>query len=363
MKYMLHNRIEQYLQKNNWDTNIISNQLVASPPSDLGFREGFKLIFTTSTDKNDYEEYNKSALNLIAEIYEISVEDLFTSLNHNSEILSFKIHNNSTLHGDVSLGVYQESIENIKDLLVSTAAFTIEEKPQILQYPEEAETYLSLCRFLQTRKGSFETRILLPTNIEIRQAGLLGPSVMANDINMKLIKILEFTLSSIGTEISEEYLIANRSYINIDASMSLYKIYSSLPESDLSFKITSAFDKYPAVNFLDINISKIKRFDDLNNSIRSKLEEKQYDVDLEGFITKLETRDVNLDNNTIQLLAIDRNLGPIKIRIKLEEDEYIKALSAQANKRNVAFKGNVQKLKRYKSTYKALSIESISYID
>ena len=360
-------KIMNYLTQKGWTKGVEKGPFVlVNPPNNIGFDPTFSLQILTNTSKKDYEEYNSKIIKIISEIYDVNTEDLSSVIKNEAEVFSVKIKDETTKEGSMGLQKFEEFIKDVKELLFNTAAFTLEEKPFIEKNPTEAEIYLTECRFLQTRKGSFVTRILLPNKTKLRQTGLFGPEVTARQVNDKLFEVLHFTkekiIDSAGSEdYTNTFFQQNREVINLEVTKSIYNLISKNQFETTNFSFVKYEDQNEDISISNLSDQKIRNLSGFIDKINQAIKEDEVKISLSGHIVSLSVKDVDFERNMIKLLGLHERLGPVVLRIKLTEEEYVEAIDAHKAKKSMFFEGYVRRVKTSNNEFRATNVEKVSF--
>jgi len=369
IKIYLHDHIKSFLLNRNW-TEVEYDEkryIEMVPPSDLGF-DDYSLRLFQDYSKTDYSAYNKKLIEIISQIYDIKFDDLYNSLLKQGEVLSIRITDDFVSDGSIDFNSFGDFYKGLKDLLFDVASFTLEDKPVIIDSPAEAELYLSECKFLQTQQGSFITRVLLPSNIPLRPNSLFQDGISSSQVNKKLVEILKFSKANIfNSEVSadvydQEFFRKNKGNINLNVVKSLKYIYSSSSIKNTEFNILSTKGEESIIDIKNVTNRNLDNLDLLIKKIESISNESTVPIKLNSaFVTSLKIKGLDYEKNTIQILGVHQRLGPITVNIKLEEQDYLKAVDAHLNRLKVNFEGEIRKHKGSGNRYSAEKIEILSF--
>jgi len=362
----LHQKILNFLEKKGWSGKKERGAFIhISPPRDLYFEKDFNLKILNDVSKSDYESYNNRIIEIIADIYDLSKDDTLNLIRDDGEVFSVRIYDSHASKGTLDLSLFGHWINGLKRLLFDVASFTINRRPIIEKIPAEAELYVNNCKFLQTQKGSFTTRILLPVSTRLKQIGLFEDQIESRQVNAKLYDILRFTGEEVfkkGNEkmFTADFFRANIENINLNIYRTIKYIYSNKNVKNTQYSFTYQPGVVKIINFEDVDDDKLKTLQTLIHKIEDEVEELEIPMELTGFVISLSIKNLDYEKNTIKLVGLHERLQAIVIRIKLEEEDYLKAIDAHKNKMNVTFKGKVVKVKSSTNEYRATEIDSIN---
>src|SRR5690606_13630200 len=122
--------------------------------------------------KVDFKGYYNNLLEIFHDFYNLSKLDFDTLLETPDSILRVRIHDDATAEGKINFVRFEGFIERLKAIITDTASFVIDKNLTSTRIPAEAYKYLNKCHFLQTEKGSYVTKIQLPTKELIKDAEL-----------------------------------------------------------------------------------------------------------------------------------------------------------------------------------------------
>ncbi|WP_276493695.1 hypothetical protein [Maribacter zhoushanensis] len=320
----------------------------------MGFEEEYLLPIPKNPESSDYTKFLKNTLNLLADIYEISIEELEVIIEEDNAILSIRIHDNQTEDGKIGFKRFEELIEGLKDLLVDTASFVMNPDIQINSKPAEAYRYLNYCKFLQTEVGSFIAKIELPSDEIIREPQLFDAPIIANQINTKLKSVLSYVQNSVfnsNGQFDENHLEENQENINLNLLKDIEKIYDKTESRNIEFYFSDIQDSVK-INTENIYNDNLIKLTNLIESINESLSEENQRT-LVGRIITLKSADPEGERNEITFGSLLDNM-PIKVKASLSRENYQEAVDAHKDKRNIQITGVLKKLK---TMYKFIEVQ------
>jgi len=114
------------------------------PPTHFEFSDDFSFQIPRISQTVDYERFLLNSIQIIADIYELNDDDLVKIIEYESEILSIRIVDKDTLDGSISFSRFENLIEKIKSILLSTASFVISKDPLFTKSLNEAKIFKPL---------------------------------------------------------------------------------------------------------------------------------------------------------------------------------------------------------------------------
>ncbi len=339
-------KIISYIQNRGWIQSRETEKFqYFRAPDSLGFEEEYELPIPSNPDSSDYTKFLKNTLFLLADIYEISNEELEIIIEEDNTILSIRIHDNQTKDGKIGFKRFEELIDGLKDLLLDTASFVMHPDIQIKSSPAEAYRYLNYCNFLQTEVGSFIAKVELPSNEVIREPQLFDEEIRANQINAKLKSVIRYVKNSVfdsNGQFDEIHLEENLSNINLNILKDIEKIYDKTESRNIEFYFSDIEDSIK-INTENIYNENLIKLSNLIQSINETLNEEN-ERTLIGRIITLKSTDPDGERNEITFASILDNM-PIKVKARLNSANYQDAVNAHILKKNIQIKGILKKLK------------------
>jgi hypothetical protein len=319
--------IIRFLDKRGWtDYKITDRFHKMSGPDDIS--NAVKITLPLS----DISEFDNSLLHkvvdFIAEFYDFPPGELISSFTKNSAIFSTQLIDESASHGNVPFLKYEHHIQELKNLLLNNASFSVSKKHYVKEIPEEANTYLNLCNFLQTARGSFVSKIQLPSSRDLSLNLFSEYSVQSDSINNNLGEVLEFVVNDIyKADESEIYSVAhvtqNAQIINIDVFDNVNNI----------FKKTGVIGAE--------ELKRLENYIDLASAVFSN----HIEVDSRGRIVQLRSSHTKGSKNLVVISRLQKGLKPIYV--DLENAQYDLAITAHKAKTSVLIKGTAVETKQY----------------
>ena len=351
-------KIISYLSNRGWILNSETTKFqFYSAPESFGFEDQYLLPVPFNTESTDYNRFLKNTLNILAEIYEVSIDELAAIIEDDSAIFSIRIEDNDTVDGKIGFDRFEELIEGVKELLLDTASFVISPSIQVNSKPPEAYKYLNHCRFLQTDIGSFIAKIELPFNTIIKENEVFTSEITATVINSKLRSVLSYVKESVfdsDGQFDQTHLDTNQENLNLNLLKDIERIYEKTKSSNIEFYF-SDIEKSTTINTTNIFNGSLVKLSNLIQRIDEKLIDQGPET-LIGRIISLKSKDPHGESNEI-IFGTSLNNKQIKVKVKLISDYYKKAVDAHKDKRNIKVKGV---LKKMKTQYKFVSVDEFS---
>lgn len=325
--------IKRFLENHSWQMESMGNNFINyTPPIELDLPSDYTLQVPINESKKGVQEFCKRLVNIISDIYynEYTEDDFNIIFSSPHSIFFFRIIDKDTQQGNIKLVRHNFTVDGIYKILQNTVTF-ISTHAQIFGNAKvEVDKYLESCRYLQTQKGSFITKIELPAiNVNIFENKPIGN---------KLFDVLEFIAKEVITkdinEIDSDYVSYHRDMINVELFLSIYNIFRNVKISNATFTL---FNQENTRKFDAGRINKnLSHFYKYIKKVKGVL---LNDVPLEvnGYV-------YNLNSNTPKeagLITMRAEIANEKhiIKVFLEGDNYDLAIEAHRSNREVMVKG------------------------
>ena len=331
-------------------------------PALFSFPSNYIFILPYNKKTVDFERFLSNSIKIIAEIYEISVDDLIKIIESESEVFSLRIIDENTKDGSISFGRFETLLEKIKNILLSTASFVISKDPLFTRNLDEAEKYLNHCSFLQTEKGSFISKINLPTKEKLVEQTLFGyDGIYAKDINQRIKSIITYLnneiFSGINISIDYQYIKQNSKFINIKLLKQFEELYSKVKIKNLEFTFDS-IESSERIIVNNMNNEKLRRLDSFIQRIDEILNA-ETNLIVTGKIIALRSKNPDGTTNSIKVSGITKDRLPVTVSANLSSDDYKYAIELHKEKKQVKLTGLA---KKEKTLYKFIRIDKFETI-
>lgn len=348
MKYNI-SLIKTFLLKREWIIGFERNNFVDYYPSKaFKFAGAYKVSLPKNEQAIDIDKYLYNIISILSELYKIPKEDLEYIFLSNVTILSFGINDENTKEGLISFNRFRLFADKLKQLLLDTATFVLNNNSFNYKIPKEADDYLRLCKFMPSKKGSYITKIQLPSENKIMERNIINQyDILADDVNIRLYNVLEFINRNIfikdNMENIDKLLKNNKELINYNVIKDIEEMYeqTQLSNVNISFLAVNYTKKIfnKEVNDVDkTNLSNVVK------EIQIQLEE-NINVEVRGKIIQLHSEDPSGDKNVIHIHGIyDFNL--VTVIVKLDNDKYLKAIEAHKSGNSVSVSGLAKRIRQ-----------------
>lgn len=339
--------VKQFLARKGWDSYKITDRFQKlSAPEEIG--DSVKLTLPI-TDTNEYDSaLLRKVVEFIAELYEYSREDLLSAFLQNTTIFATQLIDETTTYGNVPFLKYEHHVQELKSLLLNNASFAISKEHYVSNIPEEANTYLSLCNFLQTSKGSFVSKVQLPKAVELSANLFSEYAVQSSSVNNNLGSMLKFVIDDIykareSDIYTVEHVKANAERININVLESINSLFKRTCVKEINFYLidTELDLKIESGPVGGEEFKQLENYIDLASAVFSN----HVEIDSRGKVVQLRSSDTKGSNNLVVINRLQRGLKPIHVIV--DDSRYDLAITAHKTKGSVAIKGTALETKNY----------------
>jgi hypothetical protein len=346
MNYYLNN-ILTFFKSRGWQelnrTNLFAEY---SPPSTLGLPENYIIEIPTVSNKNGFEKYIDNLLDILVDIDPsyLSEDDYKIIFSKKHTIVSLRIIDQDTEYGSIKLERHIDSLDSIRKMYSQAVTFVSSRKPIFGNAKEEVKSFLDSCRALQTEKGSYVTKIEIPS----AEQNSLFSSVNTDEVNKKLFSILEFVNSEVIKRkvpiiVNEKHIIEYSEFINYETLISIKDLFTKVKINDAEFEMNSYSDN--KIIHTEKILPKIKYFNLYIKEVKDILL-KDTVVEFTGFIKKLSSQSPKYAIRNLAILETEISNTKNHITIYLNNARYIEAIEAHKNERPVKVRGKVKQGQR-----------------
>ena len=354
---MVTDRIINFLLGRNWQ--IAKNEplfIYLSAPPEFELPNNYIVTIPKTADHVDFKRYYNNLLEIFSDFYSLGKQDLDALLDEEDSILRVRIHDEETADGKINFVRFEGFIERLKAIIADTASFVIDKNLTSTRTPTEAQRYLNKCNFLQTERGSYVTKIQLPTKAIIKEADLFYPPIVADEINSKLIEVLDYVNTEIFRKpppaISDDFLIENEDILNVKLLRDIETFYEKSDIKNVDFSLVAVNDTKEVIseNVTKEQIHRLTLFiDEVNNrTFETKT------VTVRGKIDQLKSRDPDGGKNSITMQGMVDDM-PVVATANLASEMYKQAIEAHRIKEYITITGMA---KTTKTRIRFIEIES-----
>ena len=310
-----------------------------APPKELELPQEYRLEVPKDEQVKGFNYYIDSVVDVIVDLYDHQVlrEDLEVMLTTDNSILSFQIIDYDTKTGTIEFPRLVKSYSACLRVLRDTVSFVSTGLQIFAQAKDETEQFLSLCRGLQTQKGSYVTRIELPNY----HMSFLFQEIDTKEIINKTIGAIDFfdkeVLTTNLNKIDREYVLSNSLFLNIELLTSIKNLLKMANIRKANIRLLN--------NDIDRNI----KFDRINNAkiihseqyikLAKEILLKEEPTEVIGKVVRLYSQAPQSSNkNKIELEAY-LGFEKTKVEVVLDSENYQLAINAHGEELTVKVVG------------------------
>lgn len=337
--------ITQFLESRGWTISSQSNNFISyAPPFALNLPNGYLFQVPKDETREGFQEFCQRIISILVDIYEdeFTEDDLAIIFSSRNSVLYFRIADSDTQKGSIKLSRVKLSVEGLYKILQQTVTFISTGNSIFGNAKKEVSQYINSCRYLQTQKGSFVTKIELPT---------ISVNIFDNTlVPDKLFNVLEF-IAREGTtkkisELDENYVVQHSDLINVEL---YFAIYTILKDAKISSANMSLLTQNETKNFDISRISKkLSHFNQYTKKIKEILL-RDVPLEIKGLIYNLNSSDPHKGGEIIMQTEIANKKEVVKVRLSRKHYEGL-AVNAHGNKMEVRVKG-IARLSNGKNYY------------
>lgn len=340
--------IKNFLSRKGWSVYKRTERFTKYALSNSGYDEPVYLTLPHSEENDRDAAVLIKVVDFISDFYEYEPEDLSYALVKQKVIFSAQLVDESTKYGEVPFVKFENHIQELKNLLLSNASFSVHKRHYTADVPEEANTYLNSCNFLQTAIGSFVSKVQLPSANSLSTSLFAEYTVQSDSINNMLGSVLGFVVNDIYNAREEEifsveHVTSHADIININVLENVNSLFRKTGVSQINFGLFGP-ELDLSIQSGPVGGSEFKQLDqyiELAQAVFSN----QFDIEAYGKITQLRSSDTSGDGNLVVINRFQRGLKPL--HVILSSSQYDLAITAHKTGSSVFIRGIASETKKY----------------
>lgn len=352
--------IIKYFLSRGWTISREGNSYIyLKPKKPQKFPPGFLLEIPKQDNSLAFNNYIDRILNELQLIVfnENSSDDFKILFSKDNSILKYRVFDHENQDGSISFQKHIDSLDSFKKVLSQTVTFVSTDKQIFANAKMEVEMYLSLCKTLQTERGSFVSKFEVPNTTIHTAISKLDTS----KVNDRLFDVIEFVDDQIieprkEISINENYISDNRAFVNYELLQSIRDIYSKTEINNLEFQLSSNLIQrniitekvQPRLKFFNYYLRELKNV--LLNSIS---------LEVFGKVKRLTSEAPLTSRKNEVILTAEIANKEENIKLILRSDEYIEAVEAHKNENTIRIKGKARQGKTMLVIYELEEFEII----
>lgn len=356
-------RVEQFLLYRQWRLIKENDRLrYYRAPETLVSARDFTLSVPLEDESAESQAVFAQLVHSLSVLYDLSPEQLRTSLTFPGAVLSIRLEGRDTDGGAMPFTKFEGFIEKLRKSLLDTAAFVLTGLPNIKEISADAIRYVEQCQFLQTEYGSFVAKVQLPEEEPLNGAQLFPEhQIPSAEVGERLADVLALVLGPVFHQderiYEDEFWTESRQLINVDVLSDISELLAKASAQEVTFTLTgSRIQKVIKSGTLTpIQYSRLARF---IHHAKERIDD-IVDVDLVGKIFSLRSRDPSRNRNYIAVQGMMEGRNVV-VSVSLSSGDYETALQAHKEKKNVRIKGQAERLK---TQYSIVRLDLLKVVD
>jgi len=343
--------IKNYLLSKGWEElNDNARFFVFKAPKELGYINDSYIRIFRDIESSELRSYLIKMMDVASSHHKESYEDVKVFLPFNDNFFSLRIYDKDIIENTIALTRSKKILEFVEKFLKQVTEFTIEKSFWFEdRYSDLTGNFIKACRIMPFQQGSFIIKAQLPRESDLPKPQLHifneNKILELDNINFNISGILNVVINYVlnGEEdITEEFIIENKNYININILESIKELYSQARITDLDFNLkTEKIEKtFKSSNIVNSNKKRLNSF--IEKSKELFLSEEN--IEFEGFVFECKSKNPTESDNSVEIWCLDTDISKyIKINCKLDTKHYILALDAHKKRKNVKIKAKAVK--------------------
>lgn len=275
----------QLLDTWGWQRTRIADRfsMYAPPGSDS---TGFELMVPRDTNAPDFDRSLDNSIEAIASFSGMPFNSVETLLLPSSEVVAVRLQGDSFSGGAAPLPWFERTLDHLKRTISRTASLILTDDPLSQRVPAPAQKFLSECWFLQTARGSFVTRVALPTSgvFSGRQYSLFTRPRERGEVSLTLRHISEL----VGRRVlaGDDDVFTNESFQSVRSTVSvgILEEFGRLLRGSQAERVDLSFNRVGDVSVIEmpsLTEKRLSRLDDYVSFVRDQFHE-AIDLDVSG---------------------------------------------------------------------------------
>jgi hypothetical protein len=286
----------------------------------------------------DADRYLTYVSATLGQVHEMPAAEVLTLLRSSDAVMSIHVTDRMATAGTMPLPKFEALVTRLRRLLFDAAAFVLTDSPVLEGAQPSASYYVSECRFLQTRPGSYVASVQLPS----RQ--LLEPSlpealkvIESDTVADTLESFLRFALQDV---LGDRALRADQENPFPIPSIDLFRDLAEILTKTGADRLEFTFARTSGDNRLSTDILYPWRLRRLREYIKLLKAEFQPELEIvaEGRIVELRSREMRAERNHVVLEGTVNGL-PALAMAALNMDHYFSAIGTHREAKRVRIVG------------------------
>jgi hypothetical protein len=303
-------RVLQFLAERQWTRIDQTDRFFIYVPPRQDDGSGFRLFVPRDPNAIDFARSIENCIGAIASFYDAPLNSIEALLLPAAEVISVGLSGEGFGGGAAPFPQFERVIEHLKRAIAGTATFVLTDDPIAQSTPMAARDFLDDCWFLQTARGSFVTRVALPTSGDLRYRYSLFSKPQSREL-------VGSTLRRITALVGERVLRRDPAVFSVDGYGSIRDAvsvnvleqisgllkHSEADEVDLSFNRRGNEQR---IAITDITHRRLQLLDEFIEFARVQ-SRATFDIDVEGQVVEVKRGRRDNRSSFVGLMALVEN--------------------------------------------------------
>jgi len=319
-------------------------------PNSCGLPEDFRLLLPEDPTASGAEDQMLRSIALIAEVHRVDQEDLFVALSENATVFSTRVRDDAASGGSLPLDRFESLVDRLRKVCLTAASSILTDDPLDEGDSPDAREFVSQCSFLQTRIGSFESRITIPNDFQLgrrleRPEGV--PATAAtNRIRTTLSTVFDDIVPQRQYIYEREFIDRLSGFVHIPLLRNVALLLRDAAFRSYEFRFVGA-DEQTTIEPQPVTRRDIDNVYGYVRFLRDKLAS-GISINVAGKVTELRSQDIKSSNNHVRVRGYDlSDRREMELALSLGRAGYIDAVTAHGRGQTVHVVGVARRLQSY----------------
>ena len=337
----------QLLEMRGWTRRKESRKFYLYGPPGNERHAAFELLVPRLPSATDFDKAITNCIDAIASFYGLPFASVEALLLPASEVMSVRLQGEGFVGGAAPFPRFERTLEHLKRTISRAAAFIVTDDPLAQRVPIPARNFVEDCWFLQTARGSFVTRVALPTtgSFSALQYSLWGRAPQKAEVVASIRKVADLVGRRVLAGDDEVFTDKAIEDVRSTASVALLEEFGKLLRSPEAERIDLTFSRgteETAVEVPDLSDARLRRLDEYVGFIREKLHA-SVDIDVVGRV--FEVRRSRRGSHSFIGLEATLDERPEYITFKIEQGSLHVMLEHLRSRAPLRVRGRARRLR------------------
>lgn len=318
------------------------------------FGEPIQAVLPAKTEYRDFTIRLAELINTLSEIEEQTVYSIIQEIRHpNVDRIQLRVVSNFSSEGSLPLAYAATLTQAMKELVVGAACAEENPQPFYKRATKTAINHANICRFGQTKVGSFV--VIIESPVPIPSQKTLFPDLDAIPFNRRVINRIQFGVAQIEKAVFDgDMNVLTENYkegLNANMAEAILSLKEPNQDAILEYRVEwSPFvpkrENVPSIVTIEKN-----GFNFLESAARILRGSNESVVqEINGKVTRLAADDVEddendeLENNRFVVIRAGENGNYRNIHLSLNAEAYKLACDAHRDSRSVMVNGTLERI-------------------